>query len=90
MENERNDLNINRGAVDAQLQWSQETQYVRKTKPDRDDLEAFETAYNAACGSIARGEYMQADILLKRAKGMLINHSRCKAFNSAECRLRHL
>lgn len=32
-------------------------------------MEAFETAYNAACGSIARSELRQAEVLLKRAKG---------------------
>ena len=40
-----------------------------KKKPGREDLEAFETAYNAACGSIARGELGQGEVLLKRAKG---------------------
>ena len=37
--------------------------------PLREALEAFETAYNAGCGSIARGELGQAGILLKRANG---------------------
>lgn len=32
-------------------------------------MEAFETAYNSACGCIARGELGQAEVLLKRAKG---------------------
>lgn len=32
-------------------------------------MEAFETAYNAACGCIARGELGQAEVLLKRSKG---------------------
>ena len=41
-----------------------------KKMPIRADLEAFETAYNAACGSIARGELQQGEILLKRAKGV--------------------
>ena len=42
---------------------------MRKKKPGREDVEAFETAYNAACGSIARGELRQGEVLLKRAKG---------------------
>lgn len=40
-----------------------------KKKAGREDLEAFETAYNAACASIARGELGQGEVLLKRAKG---------------------
>lgn len=43
---------------------------MQKKKPGREDLEAFETAYNAACGSIARGELGQGEVLLKRARGM--------------------
>ena len=35
---------------------------------DNEDMEAFETAYNAACQSIARDELGQAEVLLKRAK----------------------
>ena len=42
---------------------------MQKKKPAREDLEAFETAYNAACGSIARGELAQGEVLLKRARG---------------------
>ena len=42
---------------------------MQKKKPAREDLEAFETAYNAACGSIARGELGQGEVLLKRARG---------------------
>ncbi|KAK4940909.1 Signal recognition particle subunit SRP72 [Elasticomyces elasticus] len=66
--NEELDLRVNRSAIDAQAQWLgvAESKSIRKTA--REDLEAFETAYNAACGSIARGEYAQAEILLKRAK----------------------
>ena len=42
---------------------------VKNKKPGRQDLDAFETAYNAACGSIARGELGQAEVLLRRSKG---------------------
>ena len=68
-ENEENDLRINSGATDAQLEWAKQGHLVQKKKPSREDLEAFETAYNAACGSIARGELGQGEVLLKRAKG---------------------
>ncbi|KAF2215282.1 hypothetical protein CERZMDRAFT_110007 [Cercospora zeae-maydis SCOH1-5] len=61
------DLRINSGAVDAQLEWSGSGDLVEKKKPEREALEAFETAYNAACGSIARGELGQGEVLLKRA-----------------------
>lgn len=69
VENEVDDLRINRGATDAQLEWTRRGDLVQKKKPGREDLEAFETAYNAACGSIARGELGQGEVLLKRARG---------------------
>lgn len=69
IENEENDIRINQGATDAQLEWTRNADLVQKRKPGREDLEAFETAYNAACGSIARGELEQGAVLLKRAKG---------------------
>ncbi|KAF2218725.1 hypothetical protein BDZ85DRAFT_77371 [Elsinoe ampelina] len=68
--NEDIDLRINSSAVDAQLEWSGQGHLVKNKKPGRQDLEAFETAYNAACGSIARGELAQAEILLKRSKDL--------------------
>lgn len=64
------DLRINSGATDAQLEWSGSGDLVTKKKPERADLEAFETAYNAACGSIARGELGQGEVLLKRARDL--------------------
>ncbi|KZF21572.1 signal recognition particle protein [Xylona heveae TC161] len=70
VENEENDLKINTGAADAQLEWAGYGDLVHKKRPSRDDLEAFETAYNAACGSIARGELQQAEFLLQRAKDL--------------------
>jgi signal recognition particle subunit SRP72 len=72
---EAHDLRINRGAVDAQLQWAGNHDAVQNKKPGREDLDAFETAYNAACGSIARGELGQADVLLKRTKGRRFYHT---------------
>ena len=64
------DLRINAGAIDAQLEWVGLKDLVSKRKPGREDLEAFETAYNAACGSIARGELGQGEVLLKRARDL--------------------
>lgn len=66
------DLRINQGATDAQLSWSGNDHLARKIKSDKADLDQFETAFNAACGSIARGELKQASILLTRAKGMFL------------------
>ncbi|KAH7061119.1 hypothetical protein B0J12DRAFT_766487 [Macrophomina phaseolina] len=67
-----NDLRINSLAVDAQLQWQGQGDRARRSKPDREDMEAFETAYNAACNSIGRGELGQAEVLLKRAKDLCL------------------
>lgn len=67
---EENDLRVNRGAVDAQLEWKGQGHLVSKKKPGRDDLEGFETAYNAACASIARGELGQGEVLLRRAQDL--------------------
>lgn len=64
------DLRINTGAVNAQLEWAGNGELVGKKKPDRVDLEAFESAYNAACASIARGELGQGEVLLKRARDL--------------------
>ncbi|KAF2086518.1 hypothetical protein K490DRAFT_44211 [Saccharata proteae CBS 121410] len=69
-EDNYNDLKINSLAVDAQLQWQGQDSLVKRKTPGREDLEAFETAYNAACGSIARGELGQSEVLLKRAKDL--------------------
>ena len=69
IDNEENDIRINSGATDAQLEWMRRGDLVLKKKAVREDLEAFETTYNAACASIARGELEQGGILLKRAKG---------------------
>ena len=69
-EGEENDLRINSRAVDAQLQWAGKGELAVRRRPAREDLEAFETAYNMACGCIARGELSQCEMLLKRARGM--------------------
>ena len=42
---------------------------MQKKKPGREDLEAFEIAYNAATAYVARGQLEQGAVLLKRAKG---------------------
>ncbi|KAH0376951.1 signal recognition particle protein, partial [Aureobasidium melanogenum] len=66
--NEDMDLRINTGATHAQLEWAGRASADAPQKPSREDMEAFETAYNAACQSIARDELGQAEVLLRRAK----------------------
>lgn len=63
------DLRINQGAADAQLSWSGAAHLAKSTKAGREDMEQFETAYNAACGYIARGELKGALTLLTKARG---------------------
>jgi signal recognition particle subunit SRP72 len=65
------DLRVNSAAVDVQLEWLGKGDLVLRKKPEREDMEAFETAYNAACGSIARGELGQGEVLLKRARSLV-------------------
>ncbi|KAI1336171.1 hypothetical protein F5Y15DRAFT_395495 [Xylariaceae sp. FL0016] len=68
---EENDVKINTLAVNAQLAWNGLGHLNSgNTQPSREDLEAFETAYNAACGFIARADFAKADILLKRARDL--------------------
>lgn len=66
VDGEENDLRINGLAADAQLEWSGKATQSREV--EREDLEAFETAYNAACGCVARGELEKGAMLLSRAR----------------------
>ncbi|KPI37159.1 Signal recognition particle subunit srp72 [Cyphellophora attinorum] len=69
---EKYDIRVNRAGAEAQNQWlgSQSS-----TRPSGEDLQQFETAYNAACSSIARQEFAQAEMLLKRAYDLCKNHA---------------
>ncbi|KAK2624823.1 hypothetical protein QTJ16_006016 [Diplocarpon rosae] len=69
---EENDLRINLSAADAQLEWQGNGDKIESSrkKPSREDLEAFETSYNAACGCIARGDLGPGSVLLKRARDL--------------------
>lgn len=62
-------MRVNSGATDAQLEWKRQGELVQRKGHAREDLEAYETAYNAACGSIARGELGKGEFLLNAAKG---------------------
>ncbi|KAF2674266.1 hypothetical protein BT63DRAFT_408469 [Microthyrium microscopicum] len=65
-EAEEFDLKINKAAVEAQLEWSSPGNSTRKHS--REDMDTFESAFNAACGCIARRDFVPAQILLKRAE----------------------
>lgn len=69
---EENDLKINQLATHAQLEWAGKGDLVpeKSKQPVREDLEAFETAYNAGCGCVARGDLAKANILLKGARDL--------------------
>ncbi|KAK3359255.1 hypothetical protein B0T25DRAFT_564276 [Lasiosphaeria hispida] len=69
---EENDLRINLSAANAQLEWQGKGWAVPadQKQPGREDLEAFETAYNAACGCISRGDFAKAAVLLKRSRDL--------------------
>ncbi|KAI1098543.1 hypothetical protein F4804DRAFT_121173 [Jackrogersella minutella] len=69
---EENDLNINFLATNAQLEWNCLGHLLgeQERQPSRGHLEAFETAYNAACTCIARGDFPRASIFLKRAQDL--------------------
>jgi len=69
---EENDLRINLLAADAQLEWAGDGHRVpsNEKQPGREEMEAFETAYNAACGCLARGDFAKAAMLLKRSRDL--------------------
>ena len=69
------DLRVNQGAINAQGLWLGHSGGTLGRRPSREDLEAFETTYNAACASLARGELGQAEVLLKRAKELCKHHN---------------
>ncbi|KAH9999254.1 hypothetical protein F4779DRAFT_162582 [Xylariaceae sp. FL0662B] len=70
LDGEENDVKINLLAASAQLEWNGLGDFMddQERQPSREDLEAFETAYNAACACVARRDFTRASILLKRAR----------------------
>ncbi|KAI0169443.1 hypothetical protein GGR52DRAFT_466625 [Hypoxylon sp. FL1284] len=69
---EENDLKINLLAARAQMEWKGLGNILdeNEKQPSRDHLEAFETAYNAACTCIAKHDHTRASIFLKRARDL--------------------
>lgn len=78
---EEYDLKVNRAGAEAQSQW---LGGFSTKRPSADDLQHFETAYNAACGSIARQEYAQAEMLLNRAYELCKHHDELDEEQKAE------
>ncbi|KAK3398997.1 hypothetical protein B0T20DRAFT_435770 [Sordaria brevicollis] len=72
MYGEENDLRINILATYSQLEMQGKGWAVSEEhkKLSREELEVFETAYNAACGSIAQGDFAKAAFLFKRARDL--------------------
>jgi len=68
--NEAGDLRVNATATDAQLAWSGKQHLVGDKKTSREDLDVFESTFNAACLCIATNKFGQAAVLLKRARRM--------------------
>ena len=68
--NEAVDVRVNTSAAHAQLLWAGQQTPVKITKALNTDLQHFETAYNAACVCLARGNLKQAELYLSRATGM--------------------
>lgn len=72
---EETDVRINALAVSAQRAWQGRGQSTLSAGQDslldagrREDLESFETAYNAACAALSRSDVARASILLRRAQ----------------------
>ncbi|QDS74703.1 hypothetical protein FKW77_000526 [Venturia effusa] len=64
LQDEEADLKINSGAVNAQLEWKGLGHLITR-KPERTDT--FESAYNAACISIGKGQLGLGEVLLRKA-----------------------
>jgi hypothetical protein len=65
-----NELRINAWAVHIQQLWKREIDPMNALRPTREDLDAFETTYNAACASLARGDLRESELLLRRSAGL--------------------
>lgn len=63
------DLKVNRNATEAQLAWT--GGQVGKGNTPGEELGQFETAFNVACLHVARNEFPQGLVLLKKARGMV-------------------
>lgn len=71
---EDSDLRVNTQALNAEGLWLEKLSPASVQRATTDDLSAFETAYNAACISVSKGQLQEADILLKRAISLCEHH----------------
>ncbi|KAJ9664663.1 Signal recognition particle subunit SRP72 [Neophaeococcomyces mojaviensis] len=69
------DLRVNKLALEAEGLWLEKLSAAAAPKATRQDLDAFETAYNAACISVSKGQLLEADVLLKRAISTCEHHA---------------
>ncbi|KAK5069561.1 Signal recognition particle subunit SRP72 [Lithohypha guttulata] len=83
VQKEEFDLRINKLALDAEALWLERLSAGSIPRATTDDLAAFETAYNAACISVSKGQLQEADILLKRAVNLCEHHEELSAEDKA-------
>lgn len=80
---EQFDLRVNKLALDAEALWLEALSSAAVPRATTDDLAAFETAYNAACISVSKGQLAEADILLKRAISLCEHHEELSSDDKA-------
>ncbi|KAF3915366.1 hypothetical protein AA313_de0206452 [Arthrobotrys entomopaga] len=68
VENEDNDLRVNLGASEAQLSFTGRDALRPKRRATAEDLQQYESAFNAACISVARGDLTAGLMLLRTSK----------------------
>ncbi|EPS38313.1 hypothetical protein H072_7967 [Dactylellina haptotyla CBS 200.50] len=68
VENEEYDLRVNLGASEAQLSFVGKDALRPKRRTTAEDLQQYESAFNTACISVARGDLNGALMLLKTSK----------------------
>ncbi|KAK6348285.1 Signal recognition particle core component [Orbilia javanica] len=73
VENEEYDLRVNLGASEAQLSFSGKDGLRPKKRATAEDLQQYESAFNAACISIARGDLSAGLMLLRTSKKLCSN-----------------
>ncbi|RVD85688.1 uncharacterized protein DFL_003999 [Arthrobotrys flagrans] len=73
VENEEYDLRVNLGASEAQLSFAGKDGLRPKKRATAEDLQQYESAFNAACISIARGDLNAGLMLLRTSKKLCSN-----------------
>ncbi|KAK6341257.1 Signal recognition particle core component [Orbilia brochopaga] len=68
VENEEYDLRVNLGASEAQLSFIGTDALRPRRRATAEDLQQYETAFNAACVAVARGDLNAALMLLRTSK----------------------